>query len=694
LFRTPAPDKDAYADIIINGHRETWRVRSKGFRGWLRHQFFQKTRAGCNSEAMQVAIETLCAFAQFDKDAEERQIHIRVAGHGGCIYIDLGDPAWQAVKVTKASWEVIASDFVPVRFRRTPSMRPLPMPTTGGSIEALRKLVNVRTDADFVLLVAYALAALRPDSNYPVLGVAGVQGSTKSSLIRLLQRLIDPRLPRQRSLPREEDDLIVAAKGAHFLGFDNVSRLSDEMSDAICRLSTGGASGKRQLYTDDEEVLFSGRRPVAFNGIEDVAARPDLVERTILLWLTRPKYRRREREIDATFELHAADIFGALLDGLVSGLANVDLISDDNLPRMADFAVWAEACCRVWWPADMFLKAYERNLGQAVEVVLEASPVATAVRALMARQATWAGTATQLLEVLTNLVGEKAAREKDWPKRAHVLSGRLRRITHDLAKVGIAIADSREAGTGTRIFTITTMGQESSERDPDYGGKTASQASQATNINGRNGLAVTLAGEDSVTATAVERHTPERDAACEAKISPSVIDKALKINECDGRDAPDAIFPTQSGKAEIPRAAAAGSPEQDHHDPEMDGPCRQCGGAPKGGPLGQLAWEGEVVPLHPECIDLWVACRDKESIGNGADPPVLDPYDRPRRKWATAAPDPDNPDHAVPLTALEGDVPPRMAPAGWWLELTWARELGQSPQTAPGLPCAVATGTH
>src|SRR5262245_43400491 len=68
LFRTPAPDRDAYADIVIDGHRETWRVRSKGFRGWLRHQYFQRIQAGCNSEAMQVAIETLVSFAQFDKD--------------------------------------------------------------------------------------------------------------------------------------------------------------------------------------------------------------------------------------------------------------------------------------------------------------------------------------------------------------------------------------------------------------------------------------------------------------------------------------------------------------------------------------------------------------------------------------------------------------------------------------------------
>src|SRR5262249_39346338 len=156
-----------------------------------------------------------------------------------------------------------------------------------------------------------------------------------------------------------------------------------------------------------------GRRPVAFNGIEDVATRPDLVERTILLWLTRPKKRRRETEINAAFENAAGSIFGALLDGLVSGLANVDCVSDEDLPRMADFAVGAEACCRAYWPADTLLNAYKANLSAAVEVVLDASPVATAVRALMAKQLQWEGTATALLETLTNVVGEKAAKERE-----------------------------------------------------------------------------------------------------------------------------------------------------------------------------------------------------------------------------------------------------------------------------------------
>jgi len=47
--------------------------------------------------------------------------------------------------------------------------------------------------------------------------ITGEQGCGKSSLARVLVRLIDPRMPDQRSMPRSEEDLLLAAKGQHVL---------------------------------------------------------------------------------------------------------------------------------------------------------------------------------------------------------------------------------------------------------------------------------------------------------------------------------------------------------------------------------------------------------------------------------------------------------------------------------------------
>src|SRR5262249_37654231 len=150
----------------------------------------------------------------------------------------------------------------------------------------------------------------------------GEQGAGKSSAARYLARLIDPRSPLYRTMPRDERDLIVAARSTHFLSFDNISGLSDNQSDALCRLSTGGGHGERQLYTNKEEVVFEGRRPICLNGIEGTAERADLVDRTLLLMLSAidSDRKRTEEDIDKDFVNAAPAIFGALMDGMSGGL--------------------------------------------------------------------------------------------------------------------------------------------------------------------------------------------------------------------------------------------------------------------------------------------------------------------------------------------------------------------------------------
>jgi hypothetical protein len=434
-------------------------VRSRAFELWLRRLYFNEEKTSVPANMMTEALATLTMFAVVE--GPEVPVHVRIAEHGNTIYIDIGDKDWNAIEVTAGGWKVVPEP--PVRFTRSSNMRPLPTPKQGGSIETLRRFVNVKprdeqTGADeFVLLVAYALAALRPNSNYPVLCLAGEQGSGKTSLVRFLGWLIDPRSPQLRTMPAEERDLIVAARHAHFIAFDNISGLSDSMSDAICRLSTGGGHGERELYTNREESTFEGRRPVCLNGIEDVVTRPDLVERALMLLLVAiaPNSRRDEKETQKDFGAEAPAIFGALLDGLVVGLLNLSDLKIIKTPRMADFALWAEACTRAYWPAETFLRAYWQNIEAANEVVLEASPVGDVVRHFMAGREKWAGTASSLLALLTPLIPEVLARERSWPKSARALSGKLRRAAPPLRKVGIDIAFVREGHDRERIIVIT-----------------------------------------------------------------------------------------------------------------------------------------------------------------------------------------------------------------------------------------------
>src|SRR5262245_64837822 len=122
----------------------------------------------------------------------------------------------------------------------------------------------------------------------------GEHGSAKTTFCKILRALIDPNTASMRALPREDRDAFIAANNGHVLAFDNVSGLPAWISDTLCRLATGGGFAVRQLYSDQDEVLFDAARPVMLNGIEDIVTRPDLADRAVFLSLEPiPEERRR-----------------------------------------------------------------------------------------------------------------------------------------------------------------------------------------------------------------------------------------------------------------------------------------------------------------------------------------------------------------------------------------------------------------
>jgi hypothetical protein len=451
FFHTPAGA--AFVDLLVDGHRETWPIRSQRFRTWLRRRHYEETRTALSGAAIRSMLDLLEAHAKFD--GSERAVHVRLAEHHGRIYLDLADECWRAVEVGADGRRVIGSP--PVRFRRAAGMLPLPMPEAGGSIEALAGLLNLRNRNDFVLVVAWLLAALRTGGPYPLLAISGEQGTAKTVLSKLLKALIDPNVAPVRALVREERDLVIAANNSHVLAFDNLSALSHALSDAFCRLATGASFGLRRLYTDQDEVLFQAARPILLNGIEDVISRPDLADRAI--FLTLPPIADRERCLEKPFwdqfEIARPRIFGSLLDAVAHGLSKLPGIRVGKLPRMADFALWATACETAFWPAGTFVRAYQANRRAAVEDLIEADPVAARAREIMATRQTWTGNASDLLHTGADSVGCGISNgATGWPKNPRALAGRLRRAQTFLRGLGIEITFSREGRAGNRIIRM------------------------------------------------------------------------------------------------------------------------------------------------------------------------------------------------------------------------------------------------
>jgi hypothetical protein len=247
-----ASDGTGFADLIVDGHRETWPLRSKRFRAWLRQQYYERTWDAPSPAALNTALNVIEAQAQFD--GPQRNVSVRVAEQDGLIYLDLADEFWRCVEISANGWRI--AEDPPVRFRRSAGMQPLPLPLRGGSIEALAPFLNLASENDFVLVVAWLLGALRAGGPYPVLAMAGEQGSAKTVLSKLLRALIDPSVAPARALPRDERELFIAASHSHVLAFDNLSGLPLWLSDTLCRLD------ERRCLLHTSAVHRSGRNPV------------------------------------------------------------------------------------------------------------------------------------------------------------------------------------------------------------------------------------------------------------------------------------------------------------------------------------------------------------------------------------------------------------------------------------------------
>jgi hypothetical protein len=438
-------------------------VRGTDFRHWLVRTFYELKGKPPGASAMADAIGVIEAKAKYD--GARLEVAVRVAAHGGKLYLDLANDAWEAVEVGPAGWRVVQD--VPVKFRRPRGVQPLPRPSPLGRLDDLWGFVNIVDDSARRLLVGWLVAALRNVGPYPLLSLHGEQGSGKSSASRVIRRLLDPHRVPLRCEPREPRDLAIAAGNAWVLALDNLSHLPDWLSDALCRLATGGGFGTRQLYSDDEEMLFDAMRPVLLNGIAAVATRPDLLERSLLVELPviGEGLRRTEAQLWAEFDQAAPGILGGLLDAAAGALRRLPQVRLERLPRMADFAAWVTAAePALAWPDGSFLSAYGRTQAEANEVALEASAISAPLLKLLDREpsATWQGTPTDLLQRLTLLAGGSAVRSRDWPVKPQVLTSQLKRLSPNLRRAGVEVGFVRSGRKRSRIIHLEKVGETAS----------------------------------------------------------------------------------------------------------------------------------------------------------------------------------------------------------------------------------------
>jgi hypothetical protein len=472
------PEGEPYATLAVESHREHHRLAARTSRDWLARLFFHDQGRPPNAQALHDALGVLRGEALWG-GGERREAYVRHAVHEDAIYIDLGDPEWRAIEIDRDGWRIVSDP--PTRFRRPRGLLPLPEPTRGGSLDALRGLLNVGDEA-WVLVCGWLVGATAPSGPYPVLALHGEQGAAKSTAARLLRGLTDPNVAPLRSEPRDERDLAIAARNGWIVALDNLSRLPNSLSDALCRLATGGGFATRELYSDAEEVLFSATRPAIITGITEVASRGDLLDRSLLVSLgpIPETDRLTEAELEKRWEEIGPVALGGLLDATATALRRLPNTHLDRLPRLADHARWVTAAePALGWDDGAYLRVFGRARTKAVEQALDASPLTDPIRELACEG--WEGSASELLTTLSTRCDDMTVRSRAWPRSARGLSAALKRLAPDLRSAGIEVEWSRTAGSGSRrVLAVRECRAPSVANDATAPPTTACDASDAS----------------------------------------------------------------------------------------------------------------------------------------------------------------------------------------------------------------------
>lgn len=420
-------------------------LRSRKVRQWLARQLYLNEGKVPNSDALTQALTVLEAKAVFD--GPEKTLFNRVAEYDEAFWYDLGKG--KAVKVTSEGWDVMTA---PILFRRYPHQKAQAIPVSGGNPYKVFDFLNVDEENKLLVLV-YIISCFVPEIPHPIFHPNGPQGAGKTTLCRIIKRLCDPSAIEALIAPKDLNQLVQILAHHHICLFDNMSDLPGWMSDIIAQACTGGGFSKRQLYTDDEDVIYQVKRCIGLNGINLVISKPDLMDRSILLHLERidPCRRMEEAELWGSFEEAKPKILGGVFDVLSKAIGIYPQVKLSTLPRMADFARWGYAVTEALRKDGMnFLKAYRGNIDRQNEEVVQNNTLAQAVLTLLAERESWEGTVKGAWETMSVIAAPEKT-DPTFPKSARTLRKHLERIKSNLIDYGVTYRIGKKTREGYPI---------------------------------------------------------------------------------------------------------------------------------------------------------------------------------------------------------------------------------------------------
>jgi hypothetical protein len=455
----------AFANIPWNAPTAHWEcvpLKSRKFRQRLKGVVLQKCNVRMSASLLKQIIQELELLAE-----EGQPVYLcnRVAAAADGIHIDMGDETWRSLHLTRDGFRPVQEKGP--RFYRAKHEQPLPEPVAGGKPWQILRHLAIRGRNTGLLVLAWLVVALCPTVPVPMLIFTGGQGSAKTTRSRRARSLLDPScVPLLGEI--DARDLMQIFHHHAVPCFENVANLTRPLADVFCRVVTGSGIERRKLYTDSEELIFSFRRPIIFNGIDVPSDRPDFRDRCLVLTCSRITNFQPLAALDAQFEQARPALFGALLDLLVTTFALLDSTPSTGEFRMADFAHFGRAVARALGMAPKdFDEAYRENLGEHSSDIVEDSHFALAVREVAKThtiEAPWSGNSHALLKLALETAKEQSIPTKDFPRSPRWASTRLREVAPALRAEGVIVEQLRPKNN-CRPWLVYTLSKAPAEAD-------------------------------------------------------------------------------------------------------------------------------------------------------------------------------------------------------------------------------------
>lgn len=302
--------------------------------------------------------------------------------------------------------------------------------------EYVKKHFNLKSEEDVKLLSLYLVTSFWGlIISHPMLVLVGEKGSSKSTTLRKLEKLIDPKHTDLTGIPKGNDGLELRLSNSYYVTLDNISYISRSTSDTLARAVTGGSITKRALYENTKEVSCYIKAVIAMNGVNSVVRESDLLDRTLMLNLKRIKSTENKTELQIwkEFDKDIPKILGCCFQCLAVALNDTEPIHIKERIRLADLhEAFIRAGRGLGYTEEEVTELLLKNQNVVNKEAIHENVAAECLIELMKNRSSYKKKVSLFLEDLREIAEENYIHSSMLPKAPNHLTRQLNKVKSNL----------------------------------------------------------------------------------------------------------------------------------------------------------------------------------------------------------------------------------------------------------------------